>query len=129
VKLAAQPHEERSPKWSRKLVSKSSMPAFSELALRYGAGIETETSVPREAYAPFPKWQSGPPESWHGLPWAERGSEGKASDPTGLTPCPEGGAQALAAVVFFVSAFLTMNRSMSSRASSSRICFGGDFMR
>ena len=42
----------------------------SELALRYGAGAETETSVPREAYAPFPRWQPGPPESWDGLPWA-----------------------------------------------------------
>jgi uncharacterized cupin superfamily protein len=31
----------------------------SELALRYGAGVEKETSVPAEAYAPFPKWQPG----------------------------------------------------------------------
>jgi hypothetical protein len=59
VKLAAQPHEERSPKWSRELVSKSSMPALSELALRYGAGIETETSVPREAYARVPEVAAG----------------------------------------------------------------------
>jgi hypothetical protein len=35
-----------------------------------GAGVKTETSAPREAYAPFPKWQQGPPESWDGLPWA-----------------------------------------------------------
>jgi len=42
----------------------------SELALGHGAGAETETTVPPEAYAPFPKWQSGPPESWDGLPWA-----------------------------------------------------------
>lgn len=42
-----------------------------ELALRYGAGVETETSMPREAYAPFPKWQPGPPETWDGLPWAQ----------------------------------------------------------
>jgi len=42
----------------------------SELALRHGAGVEKETSVPREAYAPFSKWQPGPPESWDGLPWA-----------------------------------------------------------
>ena len=27
----------------------------SELALRHGAGVERETGVPREAYAPFPK--------------------------------------------------------------------------
>jgi hypothetical protein len=26
--------------------------------------------VPKEAYAPFPRWQIGPPESWDGLPWA-----------------------------------------------------------
>ena len=44
----------------------------SELALRHGAGVEKETSVPKEAYSPFPdpKWQPGPPESWDGLPWA-----------------------------------------------------------
>jgi hypothetical protein len=32
-------------------------------------GVETETTVPAEAYAPFPKWQPGPPKSWDGLPW------------------------------------------------------------
>jgi quercetin dioxygenase-like cupin family protein len=42
-----------------------------ELAIRHGVGVETETSVSAEAYAPFPKWQPGPPESWDGLPWAE----------------------------------------------------------
>jgi quercetin dioxygenase-like cupin family protein len=42
----------------------------SELALRHGAGVETETTVSAEAYAPFPKWQPGPPDSWTGLPWA-----------------------------------------------------------
>jgi uncharacterized cupin superfamily protein len=42
----------------------------SELALRHGAGVETETNLPREAYARFPKWQPGPPESWDSLPWA-----------------------------------------------------------
>ncbi len=42
----------------------------SELARRHGAGVETETSVPSEAYAPFPKWQPGRPEAWEGLPWA-----------------------------------------------------------
>jgi uncharacterized cupin superfamily protein len=41
----------------------------SELALRHGAGAETETSSPAEAYAPFQKWQPGRPESWEGLPW------------------------------------------------------------
>ncbi len=43
----------------------------SELALRHGVGVETDTTEPAEAYAPFPKWQPGPPESWDGLPWAE----------------------------------------------------------
>ena len=43
----------------------------SELALRHGAGVEAETTEPREAYAPFPKWQPGPPKSWDGLPWDE----------------------------------------------------------
>jgi quercetin dioxygenase-like cupin family protein len=43
----------------------------SELALRHGAGVEKETTISAEAYAPFPKWRPGPPESWDGLPWAE----------------------------------------------------------
>ena len=42
----------------------------SELALRHGAGVETETSSPAEAYAPFPKWEPGPPDDWNALPWA-----------------------------------------------------------
>ena len=42
----------------------------SELALRHGAGVEEETTLPAEAYAPFEPWQPGPPESWEGLPWA-----------------------------------------------------------
>jgi uncharacterized cupin superfamily protein len=42
----------------------------SELARRHGAGVETETSLPLEAYAPFPKWQPGRPAGWNGLPWA-----------------------------------------------------------
>ena len=41
----------------------------SDVARRHGAGVETETSVPAEAYAPFPKWQPGPPAHWLGLPW------------------------------------------------------------
>jgi uncharacterized cupin superfamily protein len=41
-----------------------------ELARRHGAGVETETSSPAEAYAPFPKWQPGPPDTFDGLPWA-----------------------------------------------------------
>ena len=42
----------------------------SELALRHGAGVEADTASPAEAYAPFPKWQLGPPASWAGMPWA-----------------------------------------------------------
>jgi uncharacterized cupin superfamily protein len=43
----------------------------SELARRHGAGVETETSSPSEAYAPFPHWQPERPESWDLLPWAQ----------------------------------------------------------
>jgi uncharacterized cupin superfamily protein len=42
----------------------------SELALRHGAGVEEETTSPREAYARLPKWEPGPPDDWDGLPWA-----------------------------------------------------------
>jgi uncharacterized cupin superfamily protein len=42
----------------------------SELAIRHDAGVETETSSPAEAYAPFPKWKDGRPKSRDGLPWA-----------------------------------------------------------
>jgi uncharacterized cupin superfamily protein len=42
----------------------------SELARRHGAGVETETSSPSEAYAPFPHWQPERPDSRNGLPWA-----------------------------------------------------------
>ena len=41
----------------------------SELAQRHKAGVEKETtSSPREAYAPFPRWEPGRP-SFDGLPW------------------------------------------------------------
>jgi uncharacterized cupin superfamily protein len=42
---------------------------YSELAIRHGSGVETETTSPSEAYAPFPKWKDGRPKSWAGLPW------------------------------------------------------------
>jgi len=42
----------------------------SDVARPHGAGVETETTVPAEAYAPFPKWRPERPESWDGLPWA-----------------------------------------------------------
>ena len=41
-----------------------------ELALRHGAGVETETTKPAEAYAQYPPWKPGRPESFEGLPWA-----------------------------------------------------------
>jgi uncharacterized cupin superfamily protein len=34
-----------------------------EVALRHGAGVEVETTESKEAYAPFPKWQPGRPET------------------------------------------------------------------
>jgi uncharacterized cupin superfamily protein len=40
----------------------------SEVALRHGAGVETETTSPAQAYAPFPKWRPGRPRSFDGLP-------------------------------------------------------------
>ena len=42
----------------------------SALALRHGAGVETEAHSGREAYAPFQRWKSGRPD-FSGLPWAE----------------------------------------------------------
>jgi uncharacterized cupin superfamily protein len=42
-----------------------------DVALRHGAGVETETQTPREAYVSFPKWKDGPPDSWDGLPWSD----------------------------------------------------------
>jgi uncharacterized cupin superfamily protein len=43
--------------------------ARDEVALGHEAGVEQETDAPREAYAPFPKWESGRPEAWDSLPW------------------------------------------------------------
>ena len=42
----------------------------SDTALARGAGVETETSSPPEAYAPFTHWRLGRPETWAKLPWA-----------------------------------------------------------
>ena len=42
----------------------------SELALRYGAGVETPTDSPTEAYAPHGHWRPERPERWDELPWA-----------------------------------------------------------
>ena len=44
----------------------------SELAQSHGAGVETETSSPVEAYAPFRHWQPGRPAGWDLLPWVQR---------------------------------------------------------
>jgi uncharacterized cupin superfamily protein len=42
----------------------------SDLALHHGVGVETETSSPAEALAPFPKWELRRPDEWNALPWA-----------------------------------------------------------
>ena len=42
----------------------------SELARSRGAGVETETSSPAEAYAALPHWQPERPASWNELPWS-----------------------------------------------------------
>jgi uncharacterized cupin superfamily protein len=42
-----------------------------ELARDHGAGVETETDSPSDAYAPFPHWQPERPETWNGMPWAD----------------------------------------------------------
>ena len=34
-----------------------------EAALAHGAGVETETEHSKEAYAPYPRWRKGPPET------------------------------------------------------------------
>jgi quercetin dioxygenase-like cupin family protein len=41
----------------------------SEPALAHGAGVETETPRPAEAYAPFARWRLGRPDAWPDLPW------------------------------------------------------------
>jgi quercetin dioxygenase-like cupin family protein len=51
-------------------VGKDTVYVRNEVALRHGVGVETETTESAEAYAPFPKWQPGPPPGWDGLPWA-----------------------------------------------------------
>ncbi len=42
----------------------------SDLARNHGAGAETETDSQHEAYAAFPHWQPGRPDSWERSPWA-----------------------------------------------------------
>ena len=43
----------------------------SELARDHGAGVETETPNPREAYASYPEERLERPTSWDQLPWAQ----------------------------------------------------------
>lgn len=40
-----------------------------EKALEHGAGVETETTQPREAYERLPKWEPGRAEGVPPLPW------------------------------------------------------------
>jgi len=42
----------------------------SDTALAHGAGVERETPSPPEAYAPFPRWRLGRPDTWPHVPWA-----------------------------------------------------------
>ncbi len=42
----------------------------SELATRYGAGVQEETSDPDQAYARFEQFQPGRPSDWDRLPWS-----------------------------------------------------------
>jgi uncharacterized cupin superfamily protein len=42
----------------------------SELAARYGASAEEETTDPRQAYAKFERAKPGRPSYWDRLPWA-----------------------------------------------------------
>jgi uncharacterized cupin superfamily protein len=42
----------------------------SELAARYGASVDQETSDPQEALARFELWQRRRPSYWRELPWA-----------------------------------------------------------
>jgi uncharacterized cupin superfamily protein len=50
-------------------VSKEVLYVRDEVALKHGVGVEVETPLSKEAYAPFPKWQPGKPESLGGTPW------------------------------------------------------------
>jgi uncharacterized cupin superfamily protein len=41
-----------------------------DMALRHGAGVETDTEDPRVAYSPFGHSRPGRPDSWDELPWS-----------------------------------------------------------
>ena len=57
----------RGPGWPEEL---SVVFPRSELALRYGVGVEKETRSPREAQAGLPEWRYERPAGWDQLPWA-----------------------------------------------------------
>lgn len=42
----------------------------SQTAVAHGAGVDTETAQPAEAYAPFTSWRLGRPPAEADLPWA-----------------------------------------------------------
>jgi uncharacterized cupin superfamily protein len=43
----------------------------SELALRHGVGVESETTSPAEALASFPEWTPLHRNDWGSLPWSD----------------------------------------------------------
>jgi uncharacterized cupin superfamily protein len=43
-----------------------------DVALRHGAGVETDTEDPHVAYSPFGHSRAGRPDSWDELPWGGR---------------------------------------------------------
>ena len=49
-----------------------------ELALKYGAGVETPTESPTDAYAPHGHWRPDRSERWDELPWAKGDAAGTA---------------------------------------------------
>jgi hypothetical protein len=52
----------------------------SDLALRYGAGVETETPSPRDAYASYVDERFERPASWDALPWSRSPNDGSGGD-------------------------------------------------
>jgi len=46
----------------------------SELAARYGASVEEETSDPEQAHAAVERFRRERPSYWSLLPWGETGS-------------------------------------------------------
>jgi hypothetical protein len=56
-------HDRRAEGWPEKDI----VYPRSELALRYGAGVEADTTSPSGALA-VPKWQPESPRSWTGFP-------------------------------------------------------------